>query len=136
MQCLLCHKRISRFRVWKTKSEFCCDEHADTYKKQTLDRLLRDQDQLLHNVSAPPLPISDDPTDDGLDTVLAGSNEAEGLDRSHLLVAPEPADTNLDAVGVELSDTQPAKSIDRYGHVMPGMQEKAASKLEAILFGQ
>jgi hypothetical protein len=25
---------------------------------------------------------------------------------------------------------------DRYGHVLPGMQEKAAAKLEAILFGQ
>ena len=111
MQCLLCRKRISRLRVWKTKSEFCCDEHADTYKKQTLDRLLRDQEQLLHNVSAPPLPISDDLTDDGLDTVLAGGNETEGLDRSHLLVAPELADTNLDAVGVELSDTQRAKSL-------------------------
>ena len=90
---------------------FCCDEHANTYKKQTLDRLLRDQEQLLHKVSAPPLPISDDPTDDGLDTVLAGGNQAEGLDRSHLLAAPEPADTNLVAVGVELSDTQPAKSL-------------------------
>ena len=74
--------------------------------------MLRDQQQLLHKVSAPPLPISDDPTDDGLDTVLAGSNEAEGLDRSHLLVAPKSADPNLDAAGDELSDTQPAESLD------------------------
>ena len=27
-------------------------------------------------------------------------------------------------------------TLDRYGHVMPGMQEKAAGKLEAILFGR
>jgi hypothetical protein len=28
-----------------------------------------------------------------------------------------------------------AFTLDRYGYVMPGMQEKAAGKLEAILFG-
>ena len=122
MQCLLCGKKISRLRVWKTKSEFCRDEHADTYKKQTLDRLLRDQEQLLHKVSAPPLPISDDLTDGRLDTVFARGNEAEGLDRSHLLAAPEPAGANLDAVGVELSDTQPAESLDDI--FSPGQQRE------------
>lgn len=120
MQCLLCRKKISRFRVWKTKSEFCCDEHADTYKKQTLDRLLRDQEQLPHSVSAAPLPIADDLRDDGLDTVLAASNEADGLDRSHLLAAPESPGTNLDAVGDELSRTQPAESPDDV--LPPGQQ--------------
>ena len=105
MRCLLCHKKISRFRVWKTKSEFCRDEHADTYKKQTLDRLLRDQEQLLQPSTAPPLPISDDPVDDGLDAILAGGNDDEGLGRSHLLPAPEPADTRFgDPGGVELSE--------------------------------
>ncbi len=117
MQCLLCHKKISRLRVWKTKSEFCSDEHADTYKKQTLERLLRDQEQLLHKVSAPPLPIGDNPADDGLDAILgggieslAGGIESEGIDRSHLLSAPAPSNTTLDAVGDELSFT-PAESL-------------------------
>ncbi len=27
-------------------------------------------------------------------------------------------------------------AASRYGHVLPGMQEKAAGKLEAILFGR
>jgi hypothetical protein len=31
---------------------------------------------------------------------------------------------------------QQAFTLDRYAHVLPGMQEKAAAKLEAILFGQ
>lgn len=43
MYCLLCHEKIPRLRAWRTKSEFCSDEHAAQYKKQTLDRLLTDQ---------------------------------------------------------------------------------------------
>jgi hypothetical protein len=35
-----------------------------------------------------------------------------------------------------LRHTKVAFTLDRYGHVMPGMQEKAAAKLEAILFGR
>ena len=27
-------------------------------------------------------------------------------------------------------------TLDRYAHVLPGMQEKAAAKLEALLFGR
>lgn len=42
MHCLLCHEKIPRLRVWRTKSEFCCEEHAALYKKQTLERLLAD----------------------------------------------------------------------------------------------
>ena len=112
MQCLFCHKKLSRLRIWKRKSEFCCDEHADTYKKQTLERLLRDQEQLLQKVSAPPLPISDHATDDGLDAILARGDEAEGLDRSRLLPSPEPAGANLDAAGNGLSETTPAESLN------------------------
>jgi hypothetical protein len=32
--------------------------------------------------------------------------------------------------------TKVAFTLDRYAHVLPGMQEKAAAKLEAILFGR
>jgi hypothetical protein len=32
--------------------------------------------------------------------------------------------------------TKVAFTLDRYGHVLPGMQEKAAAKLEAIGFGR
>lgn len=40
MHCLLCHEKIPRFRYWRTKSEFCCDEHAATHRRQTLERLV------------------------------------------------------------------------------------------------
>ena len=40
MRCLVCHDRVPRLRAWRTKSEFCSDEHAETYKQQTLARLL------------------------------------------------------------------------------------------------
>ncbi len=40
MYCLLCHEKIPRLRAWTTKSEFCSDEHAALYKRQTLERLL------------------------------------------------------------------------------------------------
>jgi MinD-like ATPase involved in chromosome partitioning or flagellar assembly len=40
MYCLLCHEKISRIRYWRTKSEFCCDEHAATHRRQTLERLV------------------------------------------------------------------------------------------------
>jgi hypothetical protein len=40
MYCLLCHAKIPRLRAWRTKSEFCCDEHAEAYKNQMLDRLM------------------------------------------------------------------------------------------------
>ena len=100
MKCLLCHKRVSRFRAWKTKSEFCCEDHAETYKKQTLERLLRDQEELIHKVSARPLPIPADLSeDDGLDSVLDGATESDGLDRSRLLPAAEP--TNKDFLSTD-----------------------------------
>ena len=40
MRCLVCHTRVPRLRAWRTKSEFCSDAHAETYRKQTLARLL------------------------------------------------------------------------------------------------
>ena len=40
MYCLVCHAKISRWRRMKTSSEFCCEEHAEQYKKETVGRLL------------------------------------------------------------------------------------------------
>jgi MinD-like ATPase involved in chromosome partitioning or flagellar assembly len=40
MYCLLCHEKISRIRHWRTKSEFCSDEHAAVHRRQTLERLV------------------------------------------------------------------------------------------------
>ena len=40
MRCLVCHKKVPRLRTWRKKSEFCSDEHAETYRQQTLARLL------------------------------------------------------------------------------------------------
>jgi hypothetical protein len=39
-------------------------------------------------------------------------------------------------VSERLGHTEVAFTLDRYGYVLPGMQEKAAAKLEAILFGR
>lgn len=60
MFCLLCHEKISRLRAWRTKSEFCCDEHAEIYKRQTLERLLTDHDNT-KPAEAPPLPVDTSP---------------------------------------------------------------------------
>jgi hypothetical protein len=52
---------------------------------------------------------------------------------------PEPAKKqNGRKVGqlAHYPHTKVAFTLDRYGHVLPGMQEKAAAKLEAILFGR
>src|SRR5262249_21510180 len=39
MHCLLCHEKIPRMRRLK-KWDFCCDEHMEQYKQETLKRLL------------------------------------------------------------------------------------------------
>ena len=76
MYCLLCKEKIPRLRAWRTKSEFCSDEHAAQYKKQTLDRLLTEEAD--ENSGAVPLPI-DAPTFDDMDAVadLVGGGGAE-----------------------------------------------------------
>jgi|GEM_PF-2583702 len=77
MYCLLCKEKISRLRSWRTKSEFCSDEHAAQYKKQTLDRLLtEDADD---NGSSVPLPL-DAPTFDDMDAVadIMGAGSEDG----------------------------------------------------------
>ena len=43
---------------------------------------------------------------------------------------------NPKVVSERLGHTKVAFTLDRYGHVLPGMQENAAAKLEAILFGR
>ena len=39
-KCLLCGERISPIRYWRTRSEFCSDEHEKGYREQTLECLL------------------------------------------------------------------------------------------------
>ncbi len=46
------------------------------------------------------------------------------------------AGENPKVVSERLGHTKVAFTLDRYGHVMPGMQEKAAAKLETILFAR
>lgn len=62
MYCLLCHEKIPRLRAWRTKSEFCSDEHAAQYKKQTLDRLLTDQNPA-RKEKLNPIALSEEPED-------------------------------------------------------------------------
>ena len=56
MHCLLCHEKIPRLRAWTGKSEFCSDEHAELYKKQTMERLL--VEEAASPGLAPALPLS------------------------------------------------------------------------------
>jgi len=43
---------------------------------------------------------------------------------------------NPKVVSERLGHIKVAFMLDRYGHVLPGMQKKASAKLEAILFGR
>jgi integrase len=56
-------------------------------------------------------------------------------DRRHSQLASSTRE-NPKVVSERLGHTKVAFTLDRYGHVLPGMQEKAAAKLEAILFGE
>lgn len=55
MECLYCHKKLSSFRFWKS-SQFCSPEHAEDYRRQTLDRLMGDA--AAGNGEKQPLPLS------------------------------------------------------------------------------
>jgi hypothetical protein len=44
MDCLFCHGKIPRWRRLKTSSQFCCDEHAEQHKNETVNRLLEYSD--------------------------------------------------------------------------------------------
>ena len=46
------------------------------------------------------------------------------------------AGENPKGVSERLGHTRVASTLDRYAYELPGMQEKAAVKLEAILFGE
>ncbi len=54
MHCLLCHEKIPRLRAWTSKSEFCSEEHAALYKRQTLERLLTSEPETVL-AEAPPI---------------------------------------------------------------------------------
>jgi hypothetical protein len=80
MFCLLCHEKISRLRAWRTKSEFCCDEHAEIYKRQTLERLLTDHENTKPG-EAPPLPVDTSQPDKSPVRAEERSSVAETLAR-------------------------------------------------------
>jgi len=74
-----------------------------------------------------------------------GGSQTVAFDPVHLEPSPPPSPAflpgSVDAgrpkvVSERLGHTKVAFTLDRYGHVLPGMQEKASAKLEAILFGR
>ena len=99
MRCLVCGEKVARLRYWKTKSEFCSDEHAEAHKRQTLDRLMQSQEELLTRPAPPPLPIGDDsaPILPDLGTSSSEGSGVEGaaadttprIDRSHRFPAAQ-----------------------------------------------
>jgi MinD-like ATPase involved in chromosome partitioning or flagellar assembly len=120
MYCLLCHEKISRIRHWRTKSEFCCDEHAAIHRRQTLERLVGhvspssegNEERLAalgkpaavheEESDAPPLPLgaveAEEPlnfgeeTDGGTDTAREASTEVEFSFRAERLQTSEEAE--------------------------------------------
>ena len=46
------------------------------------------------------------------------------------------AGKNARVVSEMLGHTNMAFTLDRYGHVLPGMQQKATERLERMLFGE
>lgn len=92
MHCLLCHEKIPRLRAWTGKSEFCCDEHAELYKKQTIDRLLVDDSGF--KSAAPALPITDAGAP-SVDHILLkdqpGKAQGEAPSVDHILLKAQPS---------------------------------------------
>jgi hypothetical protein len=94
MFCLLCHEKVPRLRAWRTKSEFCCDEHAELYKRQTLERLLTDE-QDSNPAEAPPLPLDN-----------SRSRPKKGD------AAPEPESTVAETLARFAEPDKPTSSVD------------------------
>ena len=88
MHCLLCHEKIPRLRVWRTKSEFCCEEHAALYKKQTLERLLVDSNAPQGSMQAP-LPEPPEPSEFEADESSATAPDESTVSSA----APDPAES-------------------------------------------
>jgi hypothetical protein len=111
MFCLLCHEKISRLRAWRTKSEFCCDEHAEIYKRQTLERLLTDQENSKPG-EAPPLPVENTPTSNA--STHSGDEEEEKIPASETLARFEQEDAaaSTEPFFKRSADTEPADRED------------------------
>lgn len=103
MHCLLCHEKIPRLRAWTGKSEFCCDEHADLYKKQTMDRLLVDDSE--SKSAAPALPIFE--------------NDATAVD--HILLKDQPKKGKQ---AKEANETGEVDELWKLAERMGGQQQK------------
>jgi len=54
---------------------------------------------------------------------------------SHLEILLLASRENQKDICERLGHTKVGFTLDRHAHVLPGMQERAAGKLEAILFG-
>jgi|GEM_PF-6487429 len=109
MYCLLCHEKIPRLRAWRTKSEFCSDEHAAQYKKQTLDRLLTDQNPA-RKEKPDPIALSAEPEDDLLhDEMSAGGSAPEPSSLDDLV-----AQTRAEAEPESDAEAPLAVSSDRH----------------------
>ena len=115
MQCLLCGKKISRLRYWKLKSEFCSEEHAETHKRQTLDRLMQSQEEILSRASPPLSHLHDD------------SGPVAPAFEPRLSEPPAPQPTSFDDTRprIDRSHQLPAASID-------ALREQAAESFEGL----
>lgn len=136
MHCLLCHEKIPRLRAWTGKSEFCCDEHAELYKKQTMDRLLVDDFQV--KSAAPALPVSDDDAssvnhvllrDQPKDAKRAKDGQETG-EVDELWKLAERIDGKEEAASAEFQ--LPAASSQSQGDIQAQSAEEALAALQAL----
>ena len=86
MRCLVCDRRVPRLRSWRKKSEFCSDAHAETYRQQTLARLL-DKSDPTSEVSLP-LPAGEEFAEEQAPSFVSSSSADSSVEPYQ---QPEPA---------------------------------------------
>ena len=97
MRCLVCDKKVPRLRSWRKKSEFCSDAHAETYRQQTLARLL-DKSGPTSEVELP-LPAEEESADEQAPSFLSSSSAESSGELYQPQDAAQPAE-----VGPVLAD--------------------------------
>lgn len=140
MHCLLCHEKISKIRHWRTKSEFCCDEHAAIHRRQTLERLVgyvassppdglsifaQQAGENGEEADAPPLPLDSlekrQKATDVPSAAAAASTGAGGVEEEEFPLDPEWLQTGEEAAAEEAQGSELAE-------VPPGDTDFAADE--------
>ncbi len=101
MYCLFCHEKIPRLRSWRTKSEFCSDEHALLHRQQTLERLFVDQNAARNQQQQP---SSEDAPAEDSEQPAEGAAETQRLAAQRLPEEPPAPPEGAEPAGAQLSE--------------------------------